>query len=462
MPGSVNTSKTAWIAAFAIGFSMFLPPLAKAETINQALAAAYNNNPTLNAQRAATRAADENIAIAKSGLRPTITADANIGLTRTRTSSPLGTSRLDLVPRGFGVTINQTLWDSYLTRNNINGAIAAVSASQEALRNAEQNILFNGASAYLDVLRDRAILKFRKQTLKFLNEQVRSERARFDVGEATRTDVAQAQASRAAAVAQAGVASANLQSSEAVYQQIVGKRPGRLSEVKGVQKLVPASLEAGIVIAVQEHPAIKSAEHIVDQADFNVRSAESQLLPRIDLQASQRRAKENGQENTTTTTGSVSAVLTVPIYQGGRTSATVRQNKEILGQRQIQVDESVDSVRAAVVSAYSQYMGARTSLIANQEQLKAAKLALDGAVEERKVGQRTTLDVLDTQTQVLNAQIALENSKRNLKVSGYAILSAIGRLDAKTLKLHVQRYDPNEHKHAVEDKWFGLRIPSEE
>jgi outer membrane protein len=124
------------------------------------------------------------------------------------------------------------------------------------------------------------------------------------------------------------------------------------------------------------------------------------------------------------------------------------------------VDESVDSVRAAVVSAYSQYEGALASLQANRAQLEAANLALSGAVEERKVGQRTTLDVLDTQTQVINAQIALANSSRNLKVAGYAILSAIGRLNAKRLSLQVAHYDPDEHKEAVQDKWFGLRTPS--
>jgi len=138
----------------------------------------------------------------------------------------------------------------------------------------------------------------------------------------------------------------------------------------------------------------------------------------------------------------------------------VRQNKETLGQRRIEVDQSVDNVRAAVVSAYSQYEGAKAALAANREQLKAANLALDGAVEERKVGQRTTLDVLDTQTQVINAQIAFANSNRELKVAGYAILSAIGKLSADRLKLNVAIYKPQEHLEEVEDKWFGLRVPS--
>ena len=378
----------------------------------------------------------------------------------TRTSGPFPTIRNSLVPRGFGVSVNQTLWDSYLTKNNVNAAYAAVRASQEALRNAEQNILFNGASAYLDVVRDRALLNFLKQNLSFLEEQVRSESARLDVGEATRTDVAQARASRAEAQAQVSLAAANLKSSDAIFRQIIGRQPGKLSSVKGVKHLVPSTVGRARAIAMKEHPAIKSTEHIVDQAIFNVKAAESGLLPRVDLLANSQTQVESSQLNTTTTSSSLTATLTVPIYQAGQQSATVRQNKETLGQRRIEVDEQVDSVRAAVVSAFSQYEGAKASIAANQTQLEAAKLALSGAVEERKVGQRTTLDVLDTQTQVIDAQIALANSTRDFKVAGYAIVSAIGRLNAQRLALRVSRYNPNSHKELVEDKWFGLRVPS--
>jgi outer membrane protein len=443
-------------SAFVFAVSVFSPAISMAETINGALASAYNNNPTLNAQRAATRAADESIAIAKSGYRPTITADANVGLTRIESNL----SRFTLQPRGFGVTINQTLWDSFLTRNNVDSALAAVSASQEALRNAEQNILFNGASAYLDVLRDRSILGFQRKNLAFLNEQVRSEQARFDEGEATRTDVAQARASRASAQAQVSLSAANLKTSAAVYRQIIGNEPSKLSPVKGVGRLVPRSMKSAMSIALKEHPAIRSTEFIVDQAIYNVKAAESQLLPSVNLRANASRNLETSTPNSDVTSSSVTATLTVPIYQAGRQSATIRQNKEVLGQRRIQVDESVDNVRAAVVSAFSQYEGASAALQANQAQLRASRLALEGAVAERNAGQRTTLDVLDTQTQVINAQIALANSSRDVKAAGYAILSSIGRLSASTLRLRVAHYNPVAHKEAVEDKWFGLRVPS--
>jgi len=438
---------------------------AQAQTIQSALASAYNNNPELNAQRAATRAIDEGVAIAKSGYRPTVTGNANIGLSRTITNTVLpvgisGGNTTDLAPGQFGVVISQTLWDSLLTQNNVSSAKSAVLAQQEALRNSEQNILFNAASAYLDVLRDRSILSFQRKSLEFLNEQVRSEQARFDVGEATRTDVAQARASRAAAQAQVSAALATLKSSEAVYRQIVGNKPGKLAKVKGVAGLFPKSSSQGISAALAGHPAIKSTEHLVEQAIYNVKSAESGLLPRVDLQGSATRNFDSSATTSVSENLSVTATLTVPIYQGGSQSAQVRQNKETLGQRRIEVDQAVDNVRAAAISAYSQYEGSRAALSANQEQLKAANLALAGAVEERKVGQRTTLDVLDTQTQVINAQIALANSSRDIKVAGYAILSAIGYLSAKRLALNVAIYDPQDHFEEVEDKWFGLRIPS--
>lgn len=446
-----------WIAAITM---MLLPAVAVAETINSALIAAYNNNPTLNAQRAATRVADESIPLAKSGYRPTITGTANIGLSRSIVSGVPGSNAVNLAPGQFGVVISQTLWDSLLTQNNVSAAQSAVSAQQEALRNSEQNILFNAAAAYLDVLRDRAIVVFQRRSLEFLQEQVRSEQARFDVGEATRTDVAQARASRAQAEAQVSGALANLKSSEAVYRQIIGRNPGNLSPVKGVGPLVPNGSSYGMKIAESEHPAIKSTEFLVDQAIYNVKSAESGLLPRVDLQGSATRSFNQSATNTVTDNLSVTATLSVPIYQAGRQSATVRQNKETLGQRRIEVDETVDNVRAAVVSAYSQYEGSKAQLIANQEQLRAAQLALDGTVEERKVGQRTTLDVLNSQTQVINAQIALASSDRDLKAAGYAILSAIGRLNVRRLGLNTVEYRPEDHLQEVEDKWFGLRIPS--
>ena len=351
------------------------------------------------------------------------------------------------------------LWDSFKTRNDVSAAKAAVNASRETLRNTEQNVLFDAASAYMDVLRDEAITGFRRESLEFLNELVRSERARFEVGESTRTDVAQAEAQRAQAQAALSAAQANLQSSIAIYRQIIGVDPRKLSYPNSIHHLAPKSIDGALAVALVEHPAIQATKYLVDQADWQVRSAESDLLPQVTLEGSSSRRYNTMRSGTVTDNHSVIARLNVPIYQGGRVSATIRQNKEILGQRRIEVDESVDNVRAATVSAYSQLNAAIANTTAGEAQLRAARLALEGSVEERRVGQRTTLDVLRAQQDVIDAQLLLVGSRRDSIVAGYAVLSSIGRLGAERLKLAVVVYDPIEHYEIVRDKWYGLRTP---
>ncbi|MCB1460858.1 MAG: TolC family outer membrane protein [Nitratireductor sp.] len=436
---------------------------ANAESIKEALGLAYANNPQINASRASTRAVDENVPIAKSGLRPSVNGSAYIGKSWSNVNgSP--TAALNrtntLSPGGFGVTISQTLFDGFATQNNVAAAQAAVFASRESLRNTVQNVLFDAASAYMDVILAQAVVNLRAKSLEFLNEQVRSERARFDVGESTRTDVAQAEASQAGATAQLTAARASLKSAVAVYRQVIGKDPANLSRPSGVDRLLPHGLQRSVDIALQEHPAILASKYLADQADWNVKSAESSLLPQVKLNGSATRSyNDSFHGGAVTDSASVTATLTVPIYQGGAVHGKIRQNKETLGQRWIEVDQTVDSVRAAVVSAYSQLEAARDSVQANETQIRAANLALQGAVEERNVGQRTTLDVLNTQQSVINAELELVSARRDVIVAGYALLSAVGRLDVEHLGLAVARYDAADHFNAVQDKWFGLRTP---
>ncbi|MCB1386050.1 MAG: TolC family outer membrane protein [Nitratireductor sp.] len=438
----------------AAGLAAALP--ACAQSLPEALALAYANNPAINAQRAGTRSVDETVALAKSGYRPTVAGTGYISKSWTR--SPLGSATTVLYPGGFGVEISQSLYDGLRTQNNVRAAKSAVMASRETLRNVEQNVLFDAAAAYMDVLRDRAIAGYRRKSLEFLNEQVRSESSRFDVGESTRTDVAQARGRRAGAQAQLSAADAQLKSSIAIFRQVIGQDPKNLKTPGTVVKHLPSNSTVAVQIAQANHPAIKATEHLVDQALFNVKSAEGELLPTVSLNGSVNRDYDTG-VNTDRDSARITANLRVPIYQGGRVSATVRQNKEILGQRRIEVDQSVDNVRAAVVSAYSQLEAAQSAAVATRTQLDAANLALQGAIEERKVGQRTTLEVLNTQQDVIDAQIALAQTERDLVVASYAALSAIGKLDPDTLGLGVRRYEPEDHYLAVKDKWYGLRTP---
>ncbi|WP_394886153.1 TolC family outer membrane protein (plasmid) [Mesorhizobium sp. AaZ16] len=455
------------VAAVLVSAAALSPLTASAETIFGALTKAYQLNSTLNSARAGVRVTDEGVAIAKSGYRPTINGVSSINY-----ASQSGTR---LTTGSFGVEIRQTLFDGFQTKNNVAAAESRVFASNESLRNTEQNILFNAASAYMDVIRDRQVAVLLERNLEFLSEQARAARSRFEVGEGTRTDVAQADASRSAAVAQVAAAHAQARSSAAIYRQIVGEEPGQLQAASPLAKLLPASLDQAVGVASSRHPAIMATEHLVDAAGFTVKSAEGQLLPQISAQAgfartyTERHAVEQsilpgvgGGPSVTEEWGnnaSIGATLTVPIYQGGRTSAQVRQSKESLGQARIEVDVQRDQVRAAVTSAWTQYVAAQETLAATREAVTAAELALSGVIEERNVGQRTTLDVLDAQADVIDAQIAVANSERDLVVASYAILSGAGDLSVRRLGLNVAEYKPEEHYKAVKDKWFGLRTP---
>lgn len=449
----------------ALALSLSLPAVSFAETISGALAKAYINNSTLNSARAGARVTNENVPIAKSGLRPVIAGTGSLNYQ--------GQAGTRITTGSFGISLQQTLFDGFQTVNNVRAAEARVRASFQSLRNTEQNILFDAASAYMDVIRDRQIAALTDQNLAFLSEQLRAAQSRFDVGEGTRTDVAQAQASRALAVAQVSSARAQAQSSAAIYRQVIGDEPRNLKAARPVTQALPRSLAQAEGIALSEHPAIVATQHLVDAAAFSVKSAEGALLPQISAGASATTGFRDtditglpgvglgggGGGFDKTDTASVGLTLTVPIYSGGRTSALIRQSKESLGQSRIEVDVNRDQVRAALTSAWAQYSAAREILSANRQSVEAARLALNGVVEERNVGQRTTLDVLNAQADLITVQINQVTAERDLVVASYAILSAAGRLSVKRLGLQVAEHKPQEHYDAVRNKWAGTRTP---
>lgn len=442
---------------------VLLPVSSAAESISTALAKAYQNNATLNAARAGVRVTNEGVPLAKSGWRPTIVGEGGVSV-----ANQAGNQ---ISSGAFGVQIRQSLFDGFQTLNNVRAAEARVIAAVEGLRNTEQNVLFNAAATYMDVIRDRRIAAYRQRNLEFVQEQVRASQSRFDVGEGTRTDIAQAQASRSAAEAQLSAARAEVRVSEATYRQVIGTDPGALEMAGPTANLLPSSLEEAFTIAGRQHPAIVATQSLVDAASFVVKAAEGALLPQVSAQASAqtnvRRAPDpnlpgvgtGGSRTTTTNSATIGLNLTVPIYSGGRTSAQIRQSKESLGEARIEVDVNRDQVRQAVASAWAQYIAARETAAANRQLVSAAELALGGVVEERNVGQRTTLDVLNAQADVINAQINLASSERDVVVASYAILSGIGALTVRRLGLPVEEHRPEEHYHAVKDLWFGLRTP---
>ncbi len=376
------------------------------------------------------------------------------------TGNNLVTTDGTTIPRGAGLSVTQTLFDGLRTTNNIKSAESNVFGSRETLRNVEQSVLQSGAQSYMDVLRDTAILDLRNSNIKVLEEQLRQTQDRFKVGEVTRTDVAQAEASVAGARADYFAAQSQLQNSIASFRQVIGEQPTRLEPARPLDRGIPPSLENAIAVSQIEHPSIQAALHSVDVASLQVKIAEGALYPTLTLNGSaQQRYDVSNVGNTHAFVGSIVGSLSVPIYEGGASYATIRQAKEQLGTAEFQVDVSRDNVRAAVISSWGLLVSSKAAVQADQAQVNAAEIALNGTREEARVGQRTTLDVLNAQQTLLNARVQLVGAQRDRVVATYAILASCGRLSASGLSLKLQPYNPTVHFDQVKDKWFGLRTP---
>ncbi len=447
------------VGALLVGAAMFCAPGAYAQTLEQALALAYKNNPTLNAQRAATRAVDERVPQALSGFRPQISADADIGAVWTRSRGPGGTMQSTTNPRGYGLTVTQPIFNGMRTVNSTRSAESQVRGQRETLRNTEQNVLLDAVIAYMDVLRDGAIVELQQQNLEALREQERATRDRFEVGELTRTDVAQAEARVAQAESQLSAARAQLNASRAAFQRDIGVPPGRLVAARPVEHRLPRRLDGAIVAGEAQHPAIAAARHGVDVALLQVKVAEGELLPTVTLQGTVSQDFDPGPNTDRTESAAIFGRLTVPIYQGGAEYARIRESKETLGQRRLEADVTRDQVRAAVVQSFGLLQASRLQVEAAQAQVNAAQIALNGVQEEFRVGQRTTLDVLNAQAELVSARANVITAQRDRVVNSYSLLAAIGRLNAEELRLKVPVYEPEVHYHQVRDRWFGIRTP---
>jgi outer membrane protein len=445
---------------------------ARAETLSSALAKAYYGNPDLNQNRASVRARDEDAPKALAGMRPKASISASAGPEYATVKIPAGrnsnTGKRNYFddqfvgyPRGATFSVSQTLFDGQRTANSVRQAESSVLAARAGLRQTEQAILQNAATAYMNVLRDTAILGLRKSNAQVLKEQLRLTRDRFQVGEVTRTDVAQAEASLEQAHSDVYAAEGVLKISIASYRQVVGIEPKRLEPAVGVEKLLPKSLNDAIAIALAESPAVVNAEHQIDVAALAVKVAEGALAPTLSVNAQVGPQYDSflGFPGSRQFSAQATGQLSIPLYQGGSEYASVRQAKEQLGQARLSADLQRDAARVNVVTGFAQLDTAKASIISNQAAVKAAEIALTGVREEAKVGQRTTLDVLNAQQALLNARVNLVVAQRDRIVASFAALAAIGRLSAGELQLDVAEYEPAVHFDQVKDRWFGLDTP---
>jgi outer membrane protein len=453
-----------------------------AETMSSALARAYAGNPDLNQQRAGVRATDESLPQASAAWRPTATATGQFGYNYFDLRTP-GTSggmsggttggpgspisavtgnrlRRATDPGTLGVSVTQNIFNGNRTLNGVRQAESNIFGARENLRNTEQNVLLSGATAYMNVLRDIAILDLRKNNIIVLEEQLRQTRDRFIVGEVTRTDVAQAESSLATGRSDYFTAQANLKTSLADFRRVIGIEPRRLEPARSIESLLPRTLGSAVDLALAEHPGVQAALHAVDAAALQVKLAEGQLYPTLNLVGNvQQSYNFDGLPGVLFLNGSINAQLSVPIYQGGAEYAGIRQAKESLGQARLQADLQRDNVREMVVSTWGQLESARSVILSSKAAVTSSEIALDGVRQEAEVGQRTTFDILLQQQILLNARVNLVIAQRDRVVASYAVMEAIGRLTAANLNLTVTQYDPTIHFDQVKDKWIGLRTP---
>jgi outer membrane protein len=461
----------AWSAAVLTAVAVVSAgPSAYAETLEQALSDAYLLNPVLNAERARLRAVDEQVAVAKSGLRPFVTGtgDVNYVNQNSNTNSPSaiasgeGGLSSDGVnhPRGYAVQLQQPLFEGFQNLNAVRQAKAEVQGQREALRSVEQTVLLDAATAYVNVVRDQAVVRLRENDVRVLSEQLKATRDRFEVGEVTRTDVAQAEARRSEAIATLSVAQANLKTSRAAYEQVVGHPPGNLQTPPSIRHLLPHSLGEAMTVGDGENPIILTAVYNEEASLYAVEQIMGELLPELSLEAQYEKRFDQSSLIQDIETTTVTGRLNVPFYQGGGVSARVRQAKETNNQLKREVEDARLRVHADVIANWGILQSSGPAIKSAESAVSANKIALTGVREEEKVGQRTTLDVLDAQRELLNSQIGLVSALRDRVVAEYSLYAAIGRMDAQTLGLSVPYYDPLEHYEIVKNKWFGLRPPA--
>ena len=444
------------------------PLPALADTIEAALVRAYQNNPQLNAQRATVRFTDENVPQALSGYRPKVALTASAGYQYTDTNSTAGGSPTNIVrteihganpPRSVGATVSQTLFNGQQTANKTRAAESQVSGAREALRVLEQAVLLQAATIYMDYLRDSAIVEVQKSNVRVLEQTLKQTRDRFNVGEVTRTDVAQSEAQLAAGKTQLLTAEAQLVTTKSNFRRIIGNEPEALAPGSPVDRYLPGTLPSAVDLGLTENPNVTAAMFGIDVSYLQVKVNEGALLPTVTLQASVAQTYESTMTLYRSFGASAVAQVQVPIYQGGAEYSLIRQSKETLAQQRLVLEQTRDQTRANVVTAWGQLVAGKAQVQSAQAQVTASEIALNGVREEAKAGQRTTLDVLNAQQALVNARVALVTAQHDRVVASYSVLNSVGRLSPIVLNLPTTVYDPSVHYHQVRDSWVGVRTP---
>lgn len=435
-----------WGASLLLTGAALAAP-ASGETLRDALVRAYNGNPTLTGQRAAQRANDENVPIARSQALPQLTTSAGVTENFLR-----GGNSITNPQRAFQAqaAVNLPIYTGGRISNAIKAAETRVEAGQANLRATEASVFTDVVGAYENVIRDEAIVALNTQNVRVLDTNLRASRDRFEVGDVTRTDVAQSEARLRLAQAQLQSAQANLIGSRENYVRLVGVAPGTLEAPPALPNL-PASPDAAVEVALQENPSLLAARRTRDATDYDIRTARAGRLPQVGVSVSQNYFNYLGsagagtgfniQQTATTTAGGLS--LSLPLFQGGRVAAQVRQAQDLRGQAIEQATATERQVVAQARSAFAIWRSSQEVIASAEAAVAANKLSLEGVRAENSVGTRTILDILNAEQELLNSQVTLVTARRDAYVAGFALLAAMGRAEADDLGLDGgPLYDP--------------------
>ena len=422
MSKSCHCALAAWLA---LGMALAARPAA-AQTLPDALSLAYRHSPRLDAERARLRAVDEEVAKARSGYQPSLTATAFVGAQRTDTR-PFDSGDGATRPSGSAVTLTQSLFSGFRTVNGVLEAEAGVHGGRQQLRQLEQTVLLETVTAYLDVGRDQTVVRLRERLVAMLTREVGVVQARVALQEATSTDLAQVRSRRAGATAELETARGNLQLSRATFERVVGQSPGQLTAPAPLSQLLPTSLDAAIAVGGRENPGFVAALYREQAARHGVDRIRGELLPEVRLEAGYTRDFDSSRTTQETEVASVKGRITIPLYTGGEVQARVRQAKHTHISRLDEIEQSRFDVRAQVAGAWAQLAAARAALDSIKLQVQSSRSALGGVRAELQAGWRTVLDVLNAEQESVNAEVGEAAARRNLVLASYGLLAAVGR-----------------------------------
>lgn len=419
-------------------------PAARAETLADAIALAYQSNPTLQSQRAQLRALDETYVQARAGWRPTATVQLSSSYSNADSPNFLGTvSNTQSNSGGGGLSISQPVLTGGRVSSAVSAAEADVLGGREALRAGEGQILQTVIQAYADVRRDQAVLVIRQNEVELLQAQLDDARARFSAGEVTRTDVSQSAAQLASARAQLSLAAGQVQVSRATYAAVVGQEPGDLAPAPPLPGL-PLTADEAFDAAEVDNPTLRRAQFTEHASRARIASAKATGRPSVDIRSTLGYTGTVAPFSTTdyNRAFSATAVLTQPLFTGGVVSSNVRRAKELNMSDRIGVEGARRSAVQAASQTWNQMLAVRASAFSLQEQAREARLAFQNTQEEYRVGQRSTLDVLIAEQTLRDAELNLVQTRRDEYVTEAALLNAMGRLEAGNLVPGIPLYDP--------------------